>query len=106
MIIANGAIEAKIKSGGGIDASTGFPTQTTYTWGDPIDCQFYPNAYNAVGEINGEDFKTAQYFVLIEEQPFAATQVRLKDLAGNLVGEFAVISSQLLQAVGQVKILL
>lgn len=50
-------------------------------------------------------FKTASYTILIEEQPFNGEQVRLKSLDGNTVGEFSVISVELLEAVCELKVL-
>lgn len=106
MIIQNGTIEVKRKTGGGIDPDTGYPQKPdTVAWGDPIPCQYSAIKYNQLGRVNGEHFTTAQYSVLIEEQPFAAEQVRLKDRAGNVVGEFSVISVEPLEAVCELRIL-
>ena len=54
--------------------------------------------------VNGEHFTTAQYTVLIEEQPFEAEQIRLKDLAGNVVGEFSIMQVEPLEAVCELRI--
>lgn len=106
MIIENGTIQIKQKTGGGIDPNTGYArTSSAVVWGDPIPCQYYPNRYTNLGRVNGEHFKSAEYTVLIEEQPFGAEQIRLIDNAGDLVGEFSVISSEPLEAVGQIKII-
>ena len=91
MIIQNGTIEVKRKTGGGIDPE--------------IPCQYSANKYNQLGRVNGEHFTTAQYSVLIEEQQFTAEQVRLKDRAGNVVGEFSVISVEPLEAVSELRIM-
>ncbi len=106
MIIQNGTIEVKRKTGGGIDPETGYPQKPeTVVWGDPIPCQYSANKYNQLGRVNGEHFTTAQYSVLIEEQQFTAEQVRLKDRAGNVVGEFSVISVEPLEAVSELRIM-
>jgi hypothetical protein len=55
--------------------------------------------------VDGMSFKTASYTILIEEQPFNGEQVRLKSLDGNTVGEFSVISVELLEAVCELKVL-
>lgn len=105
MIIQNGTIEVKRKTGGGIDPETGYPQKPgSVAWGDPIPCQYSANKYNQLGRVSGEHFTTAQYTVLIEEQPFEAEQVRLKDLAGNVVGEFSVIWIEPLDAVCELRI--
>lgn len=107
MIIQNGTIEIKRKTGGGIAPETGYPQKPgTVVWGDPIPCQYSANKYNQLGRVNGEHFTTAQYSVLIDEQPFTAEQVRLKDRAGNVVGEFSVIWIEPLEAVCELRILI
>lgn len=108
MIIENGTIELKQKtSGGGIDPTTGYPVKpVSVGWGDPIPCQYSANKYNNLGRVNGEHFKTAEYSVLIEEQPFDAEQLRLKDRAGNVVGEFSIIQVEPLEAVRELRILI
>ena len=105
MINQNSTIEVKQKTGGGIDPDTGYPKKPgTTTWGDPIPCQYSANKYNQLGTVNGEHFTAAQYSVLIEEQPFTAEQVRLKDRAGNVVGEFSVMRVEPLDAVCELRI--
>ena len=105
MIIANGTIELKQKTGGGIDPETGYPVKPSVTWGDPIPCQYTANKYDNLGRANGEHFKVAEYSVLIEEQPVDTEQLRLKDRAGNVVGEFSIIQVEPLEAVCETKIL-
>ena len=96
MIIENGTIELKQKtSGGGIDPTMGYPQKpASVDWGTPIPCQYMANK-----------FKTAEYSVLIEEQPFDAEQLRLKDRAGSIVGEFSIIQIEPLEAVCEIRIL-
>ncbi len=104
MIITNGKIEMKIKTGGGLGAD-GYPVSHTVSWGLPIPCQFRANKYNNKGRTNGEAFTIASYEILIEEQPLTSECVRLSDDAGNVMGEFSVISSEPLVSVCQIKIL-
>lgn len=107
MIIENGTIETKLKTVGRIDPSTGYPVKPSdVSWSTPIPCQYTANKYSNLGRVNGEHFKTAEYSVLIEEQPFDAEQVRLKDLTGAVVGEFSVISVEPLTAVCEIRILI
>lgn len=105
MIIENGTIEPKTKSGGGIDPTTGYPLPTTAGWGEAIPCQYYANAYNNLREVNGEHYTLASYTILIEQQPFTSEQLRLKDRQGNVVGEFSVIQAEPLDAVCQIRII-
>lgn len=107
MIIENGTIELKQKtSGGGIDPTTGYPQKpSSVGWSDPIPCQYMANKYNNLGRVNGEHFKTAEYDILIEEQPFGADQLRLKDRVGSVVGEFSIIKVEPLEAVCEIRIL-
>ena len=105
MIIQNGTIEIKTKVVGGIDPATGYPQKpSSVGWGNPIPCQYMANKYNNLGRVNGEHFKTAEYTILIDEQPFDAEQLRLKDLAGSAVGEFSIIKAEPLEAVCEIRI--
>lgn len=107
MIIANGTLEIKSKTAEGIDPATGFPMKSTETsWGEPIACQYTANKYNNLGKSNGEHFTVASYSVLIEGQQFNAEQVRLKDSGGKVLGEFSVMSTEPLEAVCELRILI
>jgi len=123
MIIANGTIEAKVKTAGGIDPVTGFPVPSTGlasqqaqegaanppAWGDPIPCQWHEVTHDNLGRTVSGNFILASYSVLIEQgaSPFTAEQVRLKDAAGNTVSDrLSVISSEPLDAVCETRILL
>lgn len=105
MIIQNGTIEIKQKTAGGIDLTTGHAVKSASAWGDPIPCQYIPNSHNFLGVASGQHYTQASYTVLIEEQPFTAEQIRLKDMDGNTVGEYSVLSIEPLQAVCEVKII-
>lgn len=107
MIIQNGTIEAKAKQAGGIDLNTGYPIKPTEaSWGAPIPCQFIPNNHDNLGVSTGQHFTLATYTILIEEQPFSAEQIRLKDMQGNTIGEFSIRSVEPLVAVCEIKILI
>lgn len=106
MIIQNGTIEVKQKTGGGINPETGYPNKpSSVSWGDPIPCQYSANKRNNLGKVNGEHFTVAQYEILIEQQPFTVEQIRLKDLAGDTVGEFSIMQVEPLDAVCELRIL-
>ena len=106
MIIPNGTIEAKVKTGGGIDPETGYPKTATASWGEPIPCQYEANKYNRLGRVNGEHFTVANYSILKQQQPFGGVeQIRLKDRAGNEVGEFSIMQVEPLDAVCELRIL-
>ena len=105
MIVANGTIETKIKSGGGINPETGYPNKPSEAWGEPIPCQYQANSYSNKGRTNGEAFTIASYEILIDEQPYEAEQLRLLNDSGKVIGEFSVIDIKPLAAVCQVKIL-
>ncbi len=106
MIIQNGTIETKAKAGGGIDRETGYAIKpSAASWDEPIACQYTPNSHNFLGVTTGQHFTQASYTILIEEQPFDAEQIRLKDMSGKVVGEFSILSIEPLEAVGEVKII-
>ena len=104
MIIQNGTIEVKTKTGGGIDPETGYPVKGEAAWGEPIPCQWIPNRNDMLGRINGEHFIIAHYVVLIEAQPFNAEQVRLRTLDGRDIGEFSLMYAEPLDAVCQIRL--
>jgi len=105
MIIANGTIEVKTKTAGGIDSDTGYAVKSANVgWGNPIECQYLVNKYNALAHTQGEPYTSASYAVLIEEQPFEAEQIRLKDKGGKVIGEFSVIQIEPLEAVCEIRV--
>ena len=106
MIIENGTIEVKRKAANGIDPKTGFPVAPSdVEWGEPIPCQYAATRHNWLGKVDGEPFTAQSYSILIEEQPFEAEQIRLKDRSGNVVVERSVMQIDPLEAVGEIRIL-
>ena len=105
MIIANGHIECKHKTGGGIDPVTRFPVRPEVTWGDPIPCQYIPIRHDFIAvSPQGENYTLATYTILIEERPFSAETIRLTDRCGKVLGEFSVRQIEPLEAVCEVRI--
>ena len=104
MLITNGRIETKIKTGGGLNEA-GYPVNPSVDWGNPIPCQYQANNNSLKGRTNGEAFHIASYEILIDEQPYESEQLRLSDDNGKVLGEFSVIDIKPLSAVCQVKIL-
>lgn len=106
MIIHNGYICMKRKSGGGIDPETGYPIKPTEAWGKPIPCQYTANKHNNLGKTTGgEPFTVAQYQILIEEQPLNGERLRLDDLCGREIGEFSIMEIEPLEAVCEMRIM-
>lgn len=106
MLIQNGTIEFKTKTGGGIDPETGYPVKpSSELWGEPIPCQFKAKTYNQLSIIKGEHVTLASYEILIDEQPLTSEQLRLRDLSGKEIGTFSIIQGEPLEAVCQVRIL-
>lgn len=105
MIIQNGTIEFKTKTAGGIDPETDYPIAPSVSWGNPIPCQYRANKYSNKGRANGEAFTIASYGILIDEQPYDAEMLRLRDAGGKMLGEFSVIEIEPLPAVCQLRIL-
>lgn len=107
MIIQNGTIEMRVAAQGYIDPETGYPTQAAETpWGEPVPCQYSANKYDRLGKADGEHFTTAQYAILVEEQPVdEKAQVRLRRADGKTLGEFHIMEIEPLEAVCQLRIL-
>ena len=101
MIIANGTIETKIKTGGGIDPDTDYPIAPSVSWGNPIECQDRANKYSNKSKPNGEAFTIASYEILIDEQPSNAETQRLRVISGKILGALSVIAAVPVQGVRQ-----
>ena len=99
----NGTIQKIVKTGGGIDEN-GNPIRPTETFSEPIPCRIVTNRKNNLGRHNGNTFVIASYKVLIDMQPFDAERVKLTR-KGNDLGVFSVISTEYLETVGSVEIL-
>lgn len=104
MIIPNGTIETKQKTGGGIDPETGHAIPASVVWGAPIPCQYSASKHDWQAQKRGEAITQRSYTVLIEEQPFTAEQIRLRDRSGKEVGEFPIKQIEPLEAVCQLRI--
>ena len=102
MIIVNGRIWAKDKSGGGLDGE-GNPMKPSESWGDPIPCRITTNKRNNLVKQNGNTFTIASYEILIGLQPFTAERVKLERFGRDL-GEFSVMFAEYMEAVGAIKI--
>lgn len=108
MIIENGSLRVKVKTGGGIDPVTHNPVKAVETWSDPMPCQWSVNKRDNLGVFNGEHFAVASYIVLIDQilkPPFKGQQVELVSLNFGSLGQFSIISTEPLDAVGQIRIL-
>ncbi|MDR1197534.1 MAG: hypothetical protein LBK94_00785 [Prevotellaceae bacterium] len=103
VIVVNGIIYPIIKTGGGIDEN-GNPAQPSETFGEPIPCRIKTNKRNNLGKVDGNRFVVASYEVLIDIQPFSANKVKLERLGNNL-GNFSVISTDPLDVVKAIRIL-
>lgn len=107
IINANGTLRVKaiIALEDDLD-SKGYPMTTEDNWGEPIECNVKTNNQASTGiTISGNEFETASFEVLIEEQPFDAEIVWLVRDGVNL-GVFQVQGKpEFLPAVGNIKIL-
>ncbi len=105
MIVENGFITPKIKTGGGEDAN-GNPVRPSSDWGKPISCNIKVNKNSLVGRSNGNAFTVASYEILVEATEWEAETVKLAYSSGKSLGEFSLLSEpEILQAVGMVKLL-
>lgn len=105
MIIANGTILPKQKTGGGVDPETGYPIPASVGWGEPIDCQYMASRFDWQSQKRGEPVTQRSYTVLIEAQPFEAEQIKLRDRDGKDIGEFSIRQIEPLDAVCQLRII-
>lgn len=104
MVIVNGHISGKIKTGGGLD-DNGNPIQPSSIWGELIPCYIKVNTRNNLGKQNGNTFTIASYEILINPQPFESERVKLIDGFGKDLGEFSVMyPPEFLEAVDAIKL--
>ena len=103
MIVVNGYIQAKVKTGGGLDAN-GNPGRPSATFGEYIPARITTNNKNNLGKQNGNTFIIASYEILIEPQLFEAERIKLTQ-KGRDLGEFSVIWAEYLEAVEAIKII-
>jgi hypothetical protein len=105
MVVENGVISPKIKTGGGLDGK-GNPVRPGFAWGDPVECNIKVNKNSLVGKSNGNTFTIASYEILVEATEWEAESVKLAYSSGKELGEFSLLSEpEILQAVGMVKLL-
>jgi hypothetical protein len=107
MIITNGAILGKMKTGGGIDPKTKYPVQPSEIWDLPIPCQYKTSNSSSQqyfkGSTNDNHFIDASYTILIEEQPFEYEQIQIVS-GKKKIGEFSITKIEQLPHVGLIKI--
>jgi hypothetical protein len=105
MIICNGTIQVKIKSGGGFDEE-GNPIKVEETFGEIIPCHIRPLRYNNLAfSGSGSNYINASYEVLIEIKDFQCERIKLINRYGKDLGEYSVISAENLEAVCATKII-
>ena len=107
MIIQNGTIELQMARGGGIDDETGHPVRPKNDeWSEPIPCQFIPSVNRLARTANDNHYTQSSYQILVEERCMcAAEQLRLRNICGNIIGTYSVISVTPLEAVSEVQII-
>lgn len=100
----NGTIQAKIKTGGGVNPETGAPIPVESSWGVPVECKYKANVLSNKGSYLGGTFKVAAYEITTPNMNFQATNIRLFDSRNNLVCEKEVMSHEILEYVQRIKI--
>ena len=107
MIIENGYICLKFKSGGGIDENTGYPFASAETFSDKIPCQFIFSQNSLRQKVNGETYSLVRYIIYLEMQMLPDFEcLRLFDRENKLIGDFSLLARpEPLEAVDQIKLL-
>lgn len=101
----NGTIQAKIKTGGGVNPQNGEPVSVEWAWGNPVDCKYKAIELSNKGRYEGGTFKQASYEITTPDMDFQATFIKLFDSRNNLVCDKEVISLEVLEFVQRVKLL-
>ena len=104
MIIENGYIQVKVKTGGGM--LNGRPQPVTVVESSPIPCNWKAQKWDKKGKTVDSVFTQAQFEILIELQDFSAETLTLYDttVEQRRLGEFTVQSIEPLAATGATKI--
>lgn len=105
MIIQNGYIQFKHKTGGGLDAN-GYPVKPAETWGAKVPCQYVPKRINLQAR-SAENARTETSYEVYVSMPLPveySEQLRLSDMADSVVGEYSVISTEELRAVQEIRL--
>lgn len=100
-----GSVSAKIKTGGGFD-SIGQPVPVSYTWNDPVECNYQANGLSNRGRYTDGTFKQSSFNITTNDMGFTATVVRLFDRSGRMVCEKEVISIEPLDEIQLLKIII
>ena len=91
--LPNGYIEAKMIK------------DNMIVWSERIECRYELVKMNYKAISHGEQFTELSYKVLLEAQPFESKFIRLFDNFGKLVGEFAIISKEILTSVKRIRLI-
>lgn len=107
MIIENGKILVRPKSGGGVDSENN-PVSPTYGAPVEIPCQYQQKRRSNTGEYEGGHYTSSSYDVYIDIENLAVIGgegkfTLVSNTTGNL-GEFEFAKPDVLELVGQIKI--
>lgn len=104
LLTANGTVKFKTKTGGGIDATTGYPTAATVTWSTAVDCRWDKVNENLQAKEQGEPIVQVNYTVYLAQATLPSEQIELFDGSGVSLGEYSVISAEYIDTKGVTKI--
>lgn len=96
MIIANGTIQIKTQTGGGM--LHGIPQPVEVSWSEPIPANISKSRDDRRGTYIDGTFRQVQATILIEPQEFEATRIKVTDNRDEELGEFEVQSITFLEA--------
>lgn len=104
LVTANGTVKFKTKTGGGIDATTGYPTAATVTWSSAVDCRWNKVRENLQAKEQGEPIVQINYTIYLAQATLPSEQIELFDTNGTSLGEYSVISAEYIDTKGVTKI--
>lgn len=105
MIIENGALKYLAGTAGGGIGDDGKPVKHTDVWSEATPCNIRANNRNNLGRKEGTAFIIAAYIVTLEYRTgFNPGRIQLFNDEGQLLGEFPVVSLEVLEAVNAIKI--
>lgn len=104
LVYTNGTVKFKTKTGGGIDVTTGYPTEATATWSTAVSCRWSKVNENLQAKEQGEPIVQVNYTIYLAQDSLPSEQIELFDANGTSLGEFSVISAEYIDTKGVTKI--
>lgn len=100
----NGLIQSKIISGSTLNEH-GEPVQGTEKWTNKTECTYRANMKRNNGKYEDGVFTQSEYEVIVFDMNFTGSEIKLYNRKGELICNKPIISTQELEAVQRIKLI-